>query len=103
MELYASSKLTLSPVANKFQNREAEKQRNEVSNKNPLKEPINSTKYPAPTVPIIAANVPAVFDKPISDEKIKRQAYVMVVTRSSCNQKLNTLSMCDKVIKKQKT
>lgn len=33
--------------------------------KNPLKEPTSSTKYPAPTVPTIAANVPAVFDKPI--------------------------------------
>lgn len=32
----------------------------------PLKEPILSTKKPAPTVPIIAAKVPAVFDSPVN-------------------------------------
>lgn len=59
-----SSKLTLSPVENIFQNKAAEKYRNDVSNKNPLNEPINSTKKPAPTVPTIAASVPAVLDIP---------------------------------------
>lgn len=39
-----------------------------MSNKNPLKEPTNSTKKPAPTVPTIAASVPAVLDIPIRME-----------------------------------
>ena len=40
------------------------KYKSDVSNRNPWKEPTNSTKKPAPTVPTIAANVPAVFDSP---------------------------------------
>lgn len=40
------------------------KYKSDVSNKNPWNEPTNSTKKPAPTVPKIAANVPAVFDNP---------------------------------------
>ena len=38
--------------------------KSDVSNKNPWNDPTNSTKKPAPTVPKIAANVPAVFDNP---------------------------------------
>jgi len=35
--------------------------RTAVNVRKPLKEPIHSTKNPVPTVPMIAANVPAVF------------------------------------------
>ncbi|MCD9644007.1 hypothetical protein HAX54_031965, partial [Datura stramonium] len=52
----------------------AEKYKNAVSSKNPLKDPTSSTKNPAPTVPIIAAKVPAVFDRPIQQEKVSRLA-----------------------------
>lgn len=43
---------------------EARKYKSDVSNRNPWKEPTSSTKKPAPTVPTIAANVPAVFEIP---------------------------------------
>lgn len=65
-----SSKFTLNPVENIFQKTAAEKYKNAVSSKNPLNDPTSSTKNPAPTVPIIAANVPAVFDRPIQRKKI---------------------------------
>lgn len=42
----------------------ANKYKNEVSNKNPWNDPTNSIKKPASTVPIMAANVPAVLDIP---------------------------------------
>lgn len=67
--LNQSSNFTLSPVENTFQKTAAEKYKNAVSTKNPLKDPTSSTKNPAPTVPIIAAKVPAVFDKPIQQQK----------------------------------
>lgn len=60
------SKSTRSPVANISQKRALLKYRSEVSIKNPRKEPIRSTKNPAPTVPKMAANVPAVFDIPVA-------------------------------------
>lgn len=51
------------------QKRAARKYKNEVSNRNPWKEPTSSTKKPAPTVPKIAANVPAVFEIPRTRSK----------------------------------
>lgn len=39
--------------------------KNDVMSRNPWKEPTSSTKKPAPTVPMMAANVPAVFDNPV--------------------------------------
>lgn len=64
-----SSNFILSPVENTSQKTAAEKYKDAVSSKNPLKDPTSSTKNPAPTVPIIAAKVPAVFDRPIQREK----------------------------------
>ena len=48
----------------------ARKYRSDVSNRNPWKEPTNSTKKPVPTVPKMAANVPAVFDIPRTKIKL---------------------------------
>lgn len=47
-----------------MQKRAERKYKSDVSNKNPWNEPTSSTKNPAPTVPRMAANVPAVFDIP---------------------------------------
>lgn len=63
------SKFTLSPVEKAFQNRAAQKYKNDVNSRKPWKEPTNSTKKPAPTVPTIAAKVPAVFDIPRTNSK----------------------------------
>lgn len=52
----------------------ARKYKSDVSNRNPWKEPTNSTKKPAPTVPKMAANVPAVFDIPRTKIKNKVQS-----------------------------
>lgn len=52
-----------------------------MSNKNPLKEPTNSTKKPAPTVPIIAARVPAVLDIPIQEHKWMLKLYYKLLSK----------------------
>ena len=58
--------MILSPVAKMSKKRAERIYRNDVSNRNPWKEPTSSTKKPAPIVPTMAANVPAVFDNPVS-------------------------------------
>lgn len=80
-----SSNFTLSPVENTFQKTAAEKYKTDVSTKNPLKDPTSSTKNPAPTVPIIAAKVPAVFDIPIHKEYVIQLAHW-----NSINNNMNT-------------
>jgi hypothetical protein len=60
------SKSTRSPVAKMSQKRALLKYKSDVNIKNPRKEPILSTKNPAPIVPRMAANVPAVFDIPVT-------------------------------------
>ena len=66
-------------MAKTFQNSALRKYNREVSMRNPLKEPIRSTKMPAPTVPIIAAIVPAVFDIPDEPNKTKSNQSILKV------------------------
>lgn len=52
-----------------MQKRAERKYKSDVIDRNPWKEPTSSTKKPAPTVPKMAANVPAVFEIPITTER----------------------------------
>lgn len=61
-----ASKSTLSPVEYMLQKRAERRYKIAVRRMNPWKDPNSSTKKPAPTVPTIAANVPAVRHIPIN-------------------------------------
>lgn len=63
--------MTLSPVAKMLYKAAERMYRNDVSKRNPWKEPTSSTKKPAPIVPMIAANVPAVFEIPAPGVQIQ--------------------------------
>lgn len=80
-----SSKLTCSPVEKIFQKSALAKYRIAVSIRKPRKEPICSTKNPAPIVPTIAAIVPAVFDIPVTnkDSSNTQTSVLLKITRNN--------------------